>query len=108
MGLSLDLVEVGWAAAVAAEGRELPATTKQLLGRLVPAAVLTAHDAVSALDPEQVSVCGARTFQLGFEEFALLVSELAEFVSKVLPQLALIANVGVVVASEDATATHTL
>ena len=52
MGLSLDLVEVGWAAAVAAEGWELPATSEELLRRLISTAVCAAHLTISALDPE--------------------------------------------------------
>ena len=52
MGLSFDLVEVGWGATVAAEGRELPATSEELLSRLVSTAVCATHLTVSALDPE--------------------------------------------------------
>ena len=51
MGLSFDLVEVGWGATVAAEGRELPTASKELLSGLVATAVWV-YLAVSALDPE--------------------------------------------------------
>ena len=51
MGLTLDLVEVGWVAAMAAEGRELSTASEELLSGLVSTTVWVYY-AVSALDPK--------------------------------------------------------
>ena len=51
MSLSLDLVKVGWGAAVTAEGRKLPTTSEELLSRLISSTIWVYY-AVPALDPK--------------------------------------------------------